>query len=316
MNNVHAAVMNNSLMVFEKYLKSTATKKMYRYLFMRFLKWSAIKDADELLQLKESHLQSIVEDYILYMRNRISPNSFQPVIAALELFFSMNDKILNWKKIHRMIPTFVKKSGNSAWQTNDIQKMLDGTASARIKALIHFLSSTGCRVGAVSDLKIKDLSDMPDGCKAVVFYEGTNEEYFGFLIQEANNALGKYLDERRRDGEYLDDQSPIFRSSYQVGVEKARPLSSSSIHLIMHRIVKKIDTRKRVGRRFDIMLLHGFRKRFATSIKLDKTISYSVGERLLGHKAYLDPEYFAPTKENLFQEFRKVMLNLLPILVI
>ena len=59
------------------------------------------------------------------------------------------------------------------------------------------------------------------------------------------------------------------------------------------------------------MLLHGFRKRFATAIKLDKTISFSVGERLLGHKAYLDPEYFAPTKENLFQEFRKVMSNLI-----
>jgi hypothetical protein len=58
------------------------------------------------------------------------------------------------------------------------------------------------------------------------------------------------------------------------------------------------------------MMIHGFRKRFATIIKLDNKISWAVGERLLGHKTYLDQEYFRPTKENLFKEFKKVIPDL------
>ncbi len=302
--------MGKSMLVFEKYVKSEATRQMYQYQFARFLKWAKISDSDGLLQLKESYLQEIVEEYILHLRTKLSPNSFQTITASLELFFSMNDKNINWKKIRKMLPTLVKKSGYAAWQTEDVQTMLENTTSLRNKALVHLLASTGCRVGAIPDLKVKNLSDVSDSCKAILFYEGSNEEYFGFLTPEASKILEEYLEERRKDGEHLDDESPLFRESYQIGVQKASPISLGSISQVLHRLVKKIDTRKKVGHRFNIMILHGFRKRFGTIIKLDNKISWAVGERLLGHKSYLDPEYFRPTKDNLFNEFKKVIPDL------
>ena len=303
--------MKNSLSVFDKYIKSDATRKMYIYLFKRFAKWTKVEDTDGLLQLKESDLQELVEDYMMYMRKRILPNSFQPIVASLELFFSMNDKTINWKKIRKMIPAFVKKSGRSAWQTEDIQKMLESTTSKKNKALIHLLASTACRVGAIPELRLKHISNMPDGCKAVLIYEGSNEEYDTFLTPEASRVLDEYLDERRKDGEYLDDNSPLFRASYQVGVQKVKPLSLSSITQILTRLGKNLDTRKKTGNRFNVMLIHGFRKRFATIVKLDNRITWSVGERLIGHKVYLDPEYFVATRENLFKEFKKIMYDLI-----
>ncbi|MFZ1077925.1 MAG: site-specific integrase [Nitrosotalea sp.] len=309
--NAQTDIVEKSLLVFEKYTRSNATRKMYRYLFVRFLNWTKINDVDGILQLKESYLQQLVEDYILYMRKQILPNSFQPIVASLELFFSMNDKTLNWKKIRKMIPSPVKKSGYNAWQTKDIEKMLQLTTSLRNKALLHFLASTACRIGAISELKIKHLSDMPDNCKSVLFYEGTNEEYDGFLTPEASQIINEYLNKRRKDGEYLNDESPLFRASYQVGVQKAKPLSLNSITQILHRLVKQIDTRKRIGNRFNVMMAHGFRKRFATIIKLDNKISWSVGERLLGHKTYLEREYFRPVKNELFTEFKKIMPDLI-----
>ncbi|MDE1816883.1 MAG: hypothetical protein KGI11_10045, partial [Thaumarchaeota archaeon] len=71
-------------------------------------------------------LQTYTEDYIYYLRSRVPPNSFQPIVASLQLFFSMNDKMLNWDKIKRMILQQVKKSGYLAYQTDDVKKMLEG----------------------------------------------------------------------------------------------------------------------------------------------------------------------------------------------
>jgi integrase/recombinase XerD len=307
MNSRKSIDMKNSLSVFDKYIKSDHTREMYVYLFKRFAKWTKIDDTNGLLQLKESYLQELVEDYMMYMRKRILPNSFPPIVAALELFFSMNDKIMNWKKIRKMIPAFVKKSGRNAWQTEDIQKMLESTTSKKNKALIHLLASTACRVGAIPELRLKHVAIMPDGCKAVLMYEGTNEEYDTFLTSEASRALDVYLDERRKDGEYLDDNSPIFRASYKMGIQKVKPLSLSSITQILNRIGKDLNTRKKTGNRFNVMIIHGIRKRFATIVKLDNRIAWAVGEKLLGHKVHLDPDYFAPTRENLFKEFKKIM---------
>ena len=143
----------NSLTVFEKFLRTEATRKMYLYYFNTFLKWAQknvenLLTSDGLLQLKDEKLQEIVEDYMMYLRRRLSPNSMPAIISALELFFSMNDKNLNFKKIRRMVPTTMKKSGHGAWSTTDIQNMLKNTVSKRDRALVHILASTACRIGA------------------------------------------------------------------------------------------------------------------------------------------------------------------------
>jgi len=96
-----------------------------------------------------------------------------------------------------MTPEKVKKAGYSAYQTGDIQKMLGFCGrSKRNRALIHFLASTGCRVGAIHDLRLKHVTQEDDS-KSVLFYEGSNEEYYGFLTPEASNELDSYLEERR-----------------------------------------------------------------------------------------------------------------------
>lgn len=67
------------------------------------------------------------------------------MFAPLELFFSMNDRVLNFKKIRKMFPAKIKMSGFNAWTTSDIQKFLETTTNKRNKAIIHFLASTGTR---------------------------------------------------------------------------------------------------------------------------------------------------------------------------
>ncbi|MDE1764989.1 MAG: tyrosine-type recombinase/integrase [Thaumarchaeota archaeon] len=303
--------MDRSLLVFEKYVRSEATKKSYLYHFNRFLNWSKIKNGDGILQLRESALQEMVEDYVFYLRSRISPNSFQPIVASLQLFFSMNDKILNWDKIKRMVPTQVKKSGHLAYQTEDVKKMLEGE-HLRGRTLVHFLASTGCRLGAIPELKLKHVENMSHNCKCIKIYEGSNEEYQTFLTPEASKVLDEYLEKRKRDGEYLNEESPLFRASYQVGIQKVKPMGLEALRQVMQRVIRKTSVRKKITEsRYNIMGVHGLRKRYGTIIKLNKDIPYSVGERLLGHQIDLDPSYFRPTRENLFDAWLKIMPELI-----
>ncbi len=161
--------MDKGLVVYEKYCRSEATKEHYRYWFNDFLDWcktnvEPLITGEGLLQLKETALQEIVEDYVMEKRKGLSPNTLPLPIASLRLFFDMQDKVLNWKRIKKMIPTQVKKAGYSAYQNDDLKSMLVSAGSKRNRALIHFLASTGCRIGAIPDLKIKHLSNMSDGC--------------------------------------------------------------------------------------------------------------------------------------------------------
>jgi len=308
--------MEKSLIVFEKFLRAKATKEMYLYYFNAFLKWAQankerLLTADGLLQLNEKALQEIAEDYLMYLRKRLSPNSIPPRIAALELFFSMNEKNLNFKKMRRMVPASIKRSGHTAWTTSDIRKMLQNAKSHRDRAFLHLLSSTGCRIGALQELKLKHLTNIPDNCKSVLFYEGSQEEYLGFLIPEASKAVDEYIEERRKDGEYIEENAPVLRSAYQVGIQKVKPMSTASAKMIAIRLAKSV-VRNKQGNRYSVMAAHGFRKRFNTILKNNKEGNISLKEKLMGHKGVyvLDGVYHDADAQTLFNEFKIHIVHL------
>ena len=109
-----------------------------------------MKEANGLLQLKDSYLQTMVEDYIIHLKGKeLSKSYIDGQIASLELFFSMNDKILNFKKIRKMTPSRKKLKGERPYTNEEIKKMLELTSSLRNKAVIHLIASTGYRIGAI-----------------------------------------------------------------------------------------------------------------------------------------------------------------------
>src|SRR5438094_6376517 len=113
--------MERSLLKFEHAIKSSATRELYNRCLNLFLEYLKIKNADGLLQLKDSFLQEQLEDYLFSLKKRINPNSIPTYFAPLELFFTMNDKVLNFKKIHKMFPEKIKVTGKGHWQNEDIQ---------------------------------------------------------------------------------------------------------------------------------------------------------------------------------------------------
>jgi len=300
--------MQRCILKFENAIKSEATKHIYKYQLGKFLEWTKLKDYNALLEASDKEIQTLLEDYLFHIKTKVSPNSVPAMMSPIELFYTMSDKIIDSKKLHRMYPSRIKLSGYTAYSNKDVQDILASCNNdKRNRAIVLFLASTGCRIGALPGLKISHVSDMQDKCKAILFYENSLEEYYGFLTPEANKALEEYFELRRSDGEHLDQQSPLFRGKYSLGIEKPKPMKADTITHVLIRLVSHTIKRNKTGKRYNIQIAHGLRKRFATIIKLGNVVSYSVSERLLGHNAYLDKQYFRGTKDELFKEFQKVI---------
>ena len=132
--------MQRSLVVFENAIKSEETKKQYMYQLEKFRNWAGIKDHDNLLEAPDKEIQVLLEDYLFHLKKTLSPNTIPPVFAALELFFSMNDKVIYFKKLRKMFPAKIKKSGYNAYSNENVQKMLINTSKKRSRAILLLLA--------------------------------------------------------------------------------------------------------------------------------------------------------------------------------
>ncbi|MFZ1076761.1 MAG: tyrosine-type recombinase/integrase [Nitrosotalea sp.] len=304
---------NRSLRVFESAIRSEYTRRNYRITLKKFMDFVEISDYDKLAGIPDMKLQKLLEDYIIFLKTQdLNPNSFPVMLTSLQLFFSMNDRVLNFKKVKKLFPETIKRSGYSAYDTRHVQLLLKVTTDLRNRAIILFLASTGVRVGALEGLKIKHLKNMPDGCKRVVIYESTKEEYITFLSPEAAKALDSYLEKRRNDGEMLTLESPLFRDKYDTRATLAHAMRYRGHVDVLKRLMRKSGlAREKNGSRYNIQLCHGFRKRFNTILKANKEINSNIAEKLMGHKNGLDGTYFVPTEEQCFAEFQKAIKDLI-----
>jgi len=287
-------------------IKAEITQKTYLYYFEKFRSWAKIDSYEDLLKADSKSIQRLIEDYVLFLRDTISPNSINSQIAPIFLFFQVNDVVLNLVKIRKMFPEKVKRSGLDAYTREDVQSMLENTIFKRTKAVILIFASTGCRVGGLVELKIADVESMPNGCKCLTFYKDYKEEYYGFLTPEASEALDDYLKERESLGEKLTPQSPLIRARRTVLPKQC------SIQMIAEIIETSLNghTRERGGTgRFKVQTLHGFRKYFNVIMKLRPDVNLSLCEKLMGHSVTisLDNHYLPATKEQLFEEFSKAI---------
>ena len=315
---------------------SDATKKDYDFRLGLFYRFAPIKSDDELIDCPSEELQKIILHYTRHLIKRVNdddlsantvPKMFRGIRWLLNSNYREND--IKWKPIEALYPKSVKRSGYKAWTTKQISLMLENTSEQRNKALIHFQASTGARVGIHDHpLLMKHLTMMEwngHGCYAVLLYADSDEtveekdlrdkqddvqsgnSYWSFLTLEATESLDKYFTERKRAGEFFDDNTPIFLKDKQRAYLDSKQLSDTNVTSILFRIIKGIPeiTRTKKGRRHDIQINHGFRKRMNTILKLESKVNSNVAEKILGHKNGLDGVYLAPTRQECFIEFCK-----------
>ena len=297
-----------STILFNESIKSEYTKKNYNSHLNSFKKFAKISIIDELLFMQQNRLQNILEDYLIELKHTTNPNSIPSKFQGIKHFCIMNEINLNWNIIYKMFPQKQKTQSLRSYTAKEIKELLSNTKSIRNKALIHFLVSTGARIGVFDHkLLIKHTRKMPFGCIAIKLYAGHVEEYWTFLTPQASKILNAYHNYRKQKGEIFCENTPIFTVNNPI----SRQLGWNGVRSAIYRTITKSNiVRYKQNNRYDVQADHGFRKRFNTILKLNNSVNYNIAEKLMGHKNGLDGVYFTPTLEELFVEFKKVIHNL------
>ena len=300
-----------SLIIFHSAIKSEKTQKNYDQLlgyFMKYYNLNSHKDYDTLISWNPKELQTRIEDYVMYLRSENKSYSWiNGLVCSLKLFFSMNDVILNWAKIKKLLPERKKSMSDKPYSTEQIRQILKNTSNLKYRAMIHLMSNAGVRVGSFEELRMKDIQDYKDGCKSITSYGDDLKEYTTFITPEGSQALEEYFEFRKKNGDKLNPDSWVFTSTNQ-----DMPITSDVASTEINRIVQNAITRKKINGRFEIASCHGFRRRFATVLKSIKESNVNISEKLMGHSTtiQLDNVYFKPSLEVMFDEYQKAIPDL------
>ena len=303
--------------IFEQSIRFEHTRQGYTRCLNHFRKFVGVNTIEDLLQGDSKSIQEKIEDYVISLKGKISPNTFPTQLAPIFLFYGLNDIPLNKIRIKKLYPSKVKTQGFAAYTREDISFLISNTRKKRSKAIILILSSTGCRVGALCGLKMGDIFDTPnEQCKCLRFYYGTTEEYYGFLTPEATKSLHDYLQERIDNGEKLESDKPVVTLFENYGHSSGgiiKPVTRIAISNVISTIFRNAKNRPRdASGRYSIPTTHGFRKFFNKTMKMRMDVNLSVCEKLMGHfiTISLDNAYLPLGKDELFVEFEKAIPDL------
>jgi len=278
-------------------ITSNQTRERYDFEIEKFREHFRIRDFDSLLTIGVKKSQEMIEDYVFFLKGKnLRGNGIRSRMAGIKTFYYANDMILNWEKVFRMLREERKSGNDKPYSRKDISTLLENVKNITHKAVILFLASSGCRVGAISELRLKDVTDMGN-CKCIKVYGDSKYEYHTFLTPEASDYLDKHLGIMKKKG--INPNDLVF------------PAKSRSYSTMISRNSRQIRGEK-IDNRYEIAGLHGLRKFFDTVLKSNIKINSNIAEKLTGHSTtfYLDNVYFKPTIESMFKEYQKAIPDL------
>ncbi|GKS67579.1 hypothetical protein YTPLAS73_11260 [Nitrosarchaeum sp.] len=301
-------------------LHNPITKKAYLYQMRLYLEWTQKESYDDLIKWTNEEVQKNLEDYCRFLQQEKHSKSFYNLVfSALTLFYQINFKLINRTRIRTMIAPNDDVIGGDRYTDEDVIKILQLAGKTkkkdykihtklRTEAMILTLASSGMRVGALADLKVKDLEKI-ENCYSVKVYARTKYEHYTFLTPQATKILDDFLDSRKsvwvdRKIFYIGGWvTQTFEESYLFD------MSLEAIHTCLYRIARKAGVQTKINeKRYDKPLNHAYRKRFNTIIKQNREINPQIGEVFLGHKIInLDSAYLKPSREFLFSEYKKAI---------
>jgi integrase len=312
-------------------IKSAKTKAAYTNSLKRYLNYHRLTEVDDLLlhSTNPKLIESQIIDYIMSLRqDGLAYTTIQFLVAPVLTFYSLNDLVLNKRKISRYFGEYKKVVKDRAYTAEEIYKALQ-TADQRMKVIILLLTSTGQRIGSLEDLTLGNLTKIDNyGLYKIVVYEGTNNEYYNFTTRECAAVIDDYLEYRRRCGERISfndktrgwepSATPLIREQFDSTdvLQARRPqvmVTNSIRKSLAYHLVKcglrtvehpsEPNSTKRV--RKSVALGNGFRK-FTISSFVRAKVNHEIRQFLVDHKGgYLDESYLRLTEEEILSEYLK-----------
>ena len=196
-----------------------------------------------------------------------------------------------------------------------------------MRVAILLMASSGVRKGSLPSMLVGHLeprsSSMGDLYKISV-YKGLKGKgfYYTFCSPEARAVIDSMLDYRRRAGEKIDSNSPLFRRDFDANfLEQARkdvrPWTYDAIHRALHELLLStglITVDHTRYKRNEVKMAHGLRSFFETQL-VNAKIHDIIIKKLTGHAPgrNMTQLYSKQTEEELLSEYEKSLFSLLTI---
>ena len=305
-------------------VKSAETRKAYAVYFSKYVEYLGSEDL--FCGNDPRAIERHIIDFIVSLKEKgMSFSGVKNYVTAIMSFYKINDQMLNSKKVGKFMPEQRRANKDKAYSHEQIHSLLD-IADDRFRVIILLMASTGIRVGAIPELRIKHLQkvDKQNDIYKVTAYENSKDEYISFTTAEATKAIDRYLDFRKRYGEELNEDSPLIREQFnvkdpfvakyprQVNIQTLdRIIANLSERAGIRKMQKIKGTDKKAGSiRHEIAVCHGLRKFFTNGLR-KAGISHEVRWLLEGHNLKgNDSSYVRITEDEMLAEYEKAVNNL------
>ena len=207
---------------FSEACRSPETRSIYTlglHYFMDYLRLDR-SSYDKLLEKDPRTIQMDVRDYIIYLREKkASYATISTYVAAISKFYAKNFISINTKHIKDYMGEHEKVAEDRPYTHTEIQTLVNNT-NRRNKAIILLMCSVGPRLGAVPLLRLRDLEpiDQYNIYKIHFYAKSKKHNYHGYCTPECRAAIDSYSEYRKRWGERLSEDSPLFRVDYNAMV--------------------------------------------------------------------------------------------------
>ena len=312
-------------------LKAKESKRQYPNRLNKFFTFIGLQGTIEeksvqLYELSKNDvdiLQSYLIRFITSQKERIenkeiAEGTLRNYIKAIKLFFSMNDIIVNWKKLSKGIPQVYSKQDRIP-TIDEIKKLLEHP-DRRIKPIVLTMISAGIRVGSWDYLKWRHITpilrnDVLVAAKIVLKNTKINREYFSFITPEAYYSLKDWMHFRKLHGENVSGESWLIRDTWQkvdknhghrIGLAKyPQKFGATSIRNMIHEAWKVQGIRDKISdpqvKRHEFKSTHSFRKIFETKCQLK--MNHNNIKLLMDHSLGESQNYHRPTEQELLDDY-------------
>jgi hypothetical protein len=204
-------------------INSPATRKTYEFAIKKYMQYYGLQAIDELLLLATNNKETteiIIEDkiinWLVALRETIIYNTRHTYMSAILRFYEINDITLRRKRIAKFLgQESTRNTKDRAYTFEEIRKMLEH-ADIRSRPLVLLLLSSGMRIGAVSELRLRHLTKIPEpyNLYKITVYENAREEYTTYSSPECAAAIDAYIAYRQEKGEKITPDAPLIRESF------------------------------------------------------------------------------------------------------
>ncbi|MFL6368382.1 MAG: tyrosine-type recombinase/integrase [Nitrososphaeraceae archaeon] len=318
---------------FKEAIKSKDTFLSYTDQLKVYIKYRGIADGQyfQLIEDKDTRtIEDDIIDFIISLKERnYSLASQKACLSALIHFYSINNLVLNRKKIGKFLSSddviIVNNnnnnltsevsqdqgSGDKPYTYERIAKLLE-FSDIRTKVIILIMSSAGLRLGALPTLKIGDLIPIPKHnlYQIRVYANSKSNRHYTFCTPECRKAIDNYIEFRESCGENITPRSPLLRREFDRNdifqiANNVRPLTRDGIKKSLNDVLYAsglrapiVKEKNSLNTRRETAMSHGFRKFFdtwCTNSGMNQTyVDFCLGHSLPGVK----DSYFLPQADS------------------